>query len=277
MKHIDKYIFFCLVACLLIVARCRSINHWRYVDDGLAIGDFETAGAKPFQRVSLFIVKIDPNLYQLQLLSVSELGRPALTTQQWSKKYNLISAINAGMFQMDLSSNVGYMKNFEHKNNSHINSSHKSLAVFNPKNETDPAFYIHDLDKINVDSILARYHTAIQNLRLLKRSGENRWKKQNEKWSEAALGQDADGNMLFIYSRRPVSMYDFNQALLRLPINIVCAQHLDGGPHASLYFSHNGETYNYHGAATITDDSNDVIQGIILPNIIGIRKQNNSQ
>jgi uncharacterized protein YigE (DUF2233 family) len=256
---------------------CRSINRWQQVDEGLAIGEFEIAGAKPFQKTSLFIIKIDPLFYEFKLLSASELGRIALTTKQWSKKYNLITAINAGMYQTDMMSNVGFMKNFEHKNNTHINSTHKSLAVFNPKENTDPPFYMHDLDETNVDSILIRYNTAIQNLRLIKRPAENRWEKQNEKWSEAALGQEVNGNVLFIYSRRPVSMYDFNQALLRLPINIVCAQHLDGGPHASLYFSHNGLVRNYQGAVSLNHDMEEIIQGIALPNIIGVRKRNKNK
>ena len=196
-----------------------------------------------------------------------------MTTLDWSKKFNLIGVINAGMYQTDLKSNVGFMKNFDHVNNNHLNSTHQSLAAFNPVCKEEPPFYIYDLDEVEKDSILARYQTAIQNLRLIKRPGENRWPKQNEKWSEAALGQDEEGDVLFIYCRRPASMYELNNALLHLPLGLVCAQHLDGGPHASLYFSHKGEFKYYIGAAEIHPAANEVISGVALPNVIGFRKR----
>jgi len=261
---------------LLTIPGCRSSNKWRQVEDGLFVAEFKAPATTPFQKLSIFIIKIDPHNFQFQLLSISETGQAPMTTLEWSKKYNLIGVINAGMYQTDLKSNVGFMKNFEHINNNHLNSTHQSIAAFNPIREDEPPFYIYDLDQVEKDSVLTYYHTAIQNLRLIKRPGENRWQKQNEKWSEAALGQDKDGNVLFIYCRRPVSMYALNNALLRLPIGLVCAQHLDGGPHASLYFSHNGEFKYYIGAAEIHPAANKVISGVALPNVIGFRKRQES-
>jgi hypothetical protein len=63
---------------------------------------------------------------------------------------------------------------------------------------------------------------------------------QDKIWSELALGGDRQCNILFIFCRSPYSNQDFNNILLQLSINIVCAQHLEGGPEASLYFSHKG-------------------------------------
>ena len=262
-----------LLCALLAFVSCRKGSAWQQLDAGLHVAKLVTPGPLPLQGFTLFIIKIDPHIYEFELLCASELDCPPMTTQQWAEKHNLLGAINAGMYQTDLRSNVGFMKNFAHFNNNHLNSSHKSLAVFNPKSPYDPHFYIYDLDEINPDSVLELYNTAIQNLRLIKRPGENRWHKQNDKWSEAALAQDADGNVLFIYCRRPISMFDFNQALLRLPVHIVCAQHLDGGPHASLFFAHNGAVHNYAGAISITQEAEDIIQGVLVPNVIGFRKR----
>ncbi|MCD6117454.1 T9SS type A sorting domain-containing protein [bacterium] len=39
------------------------------------------------------------------------------------------------------------------------------------------------------------------------------------------MGQNKDGNVLFIFFRSPYSIHDFNEILKNLPINIACAQH----------------------------------------------------
>ena len=89
-----------------------------------------------------------------------------------------------------------------------------------------------------------------------------------------ALGEDKQGNILFIFCRSPYSMHDFNNILLQLPINIVCAQHLEGGPEASLYFSYKGIVINKFGSYETQfnkNDNND--HAWIIPNVLGIAKK----
>ena len=40
----------------------------------------------------------------------------------------------------------------------------------------------------------------IENLRLIKRPGINRWSEQNKRWSEIAIGQDIDSNIIICSS-----------------------------------------------------------------------------
>ena len=185
---------------------------------------------------------------------------------------NLFS-INAGMFLPDHKTNVGYMKNFNHINNGRINSKYHSVAAFNPVDPSLPAFKIFDSDEKDIRDIIKNYNTVIQNLRLIKRPGENRWMRQDKKWSEAALGEDKDGNALFIFSRMPFTMYDFNKTLLSLPIDIVSAQHLEGGPEASLYFSYGkNEIYLTGGFETGFHEKNTGIYAFGIPNVIGFSR-----
>lgn len=89
-------------------------------------------------------------------------------------------------------------------------------------------------------------------------------------WSEAALGEDEQGNVLFMFSRSPYTMYDFNQELISL--GVVAAQHLEGGPEAQLYINLPNHTYEMFGSyetSFVEDDSNDRTWSI--PNVIGIR------
>ena len=114
--------------------------------------------------------------------------------------------------------------------------------AFDPKKGKDiPSFRIFDLDAsgVTMQSILDDYNSAIQNLRLIKKPGINVWQQQDREWSEAAIGEDKEGRILFIFSRSSFSMYDFNKELLQSGIGIVAAQHLEGGPEAQFYLKIN--------------------------------------
>ena len=179
------------------------------------------------------------------------------------------------MFQTDYISNVGYMKNGDYVNNPLVHKKYKSITAFNPVDKKSPPFKIFDLDKNGFDVINREYKTVIQNLRLIKRPGQNRWKSQNRMWSEAALGQDKKGNVLFIFSRSPYTMYEFNEILLSLPIDLQCAQHLEDGPEASLYLSHNGITIEKVGSyETDFNENDDNYAYWPIPNVLGIIKKN---
>ena len=195
------------------------------------------------------------------------------TAREWCEQHKLSAAINAGMFKTDGRTHVGYMGSHEHVNNSKVND-YQSIAAFDPRDTKSPAFRIFDLDdpQVSMQSILAGYASAVQNLRLIKRPGNNRWTQQSRVWSEAALGEDDSGRVLFIFSRTPFSMHDLNQQLLAAGIGLVAAQHLEGGPEAQLYV-HAGdvqlEQFGSYETNFKENDSNAAPWPI--PNILGVR------
>jgi hypothetical protein len=249
---------------------------WKQIDEGLYYSDF-TAPIKSYTGDSrILIVRIDPKVYSFRLLSISELapGSLAMNVREWADRYKLIAAINAGMFQADLKANVGYMKNYGHLNNPRIHKTYTSVFAFNPKKAEMPAAMIFDTDVQDIKEIISGYHTVVQNLRLIKRPGLIRWAQQDKKWSEAALGQDQDGNILFIFSESPYTMHELSKILLSLPIKLECAMHLEGGLAASLYLRHNGielGRMGRHEFSSIVGDINN--EFLPLPNVIGITKK----
>ena len=95
-----------------------------------------------------------------------------------------------------------------------------------------------------------------------------------KQWSEAAIGEDKHGNILFIHCKSPYSMHDFNQCLLKLPIDIVSAQHLEGGPEASLVLNHPGKKLFLNGSYETGFNENDKNQHLWpLPNVFGITRR----
>src|SRR5262249_21698109 len=78
------------------------------------------------------------------------------------------------------------------------------------------------------------YDSVIQNLRLIRAPGRGAWGAQARRWSEAAVAVDKTGHVLFVFSRAPHSMFEFNRILLSLPLEVTAAMHVEGGPEASL-------------------------------------------
>lgn len=247
-----------------------AAENWKPVDEGLYVGEFRSHNTSITRNAKLTIIKIDPDQYTFRLLCAKEAGTNRMTVKNWCRTFGLIGGVNAGMYQADLLSNVGYMKNYTHINNARVASKFLSVFACNPVTESLRRARIFDIDESSMKDIISNYNTIIQNLRLIKRPGENRWPKQSKIWSEVALGEDGDGNILFIYSPAPYSMHEFNEILLSLPIDIVCAQHLEGGPDASMYFRHRGVTIEKYGSYESTfDDAADTQGASAIPNVIG--------
>jgi hypothetical protein len=137
-----------------------------------------------------------------------------------------------------------------------------------------PDFRIFDLDSPggSVQAILADYSSAVQNLRLIKRPGMNQWGKQSREWSEAAVGEDSEGRVLFIYSRSPFSMHDLNQELLGSGVGVIAAQHMEGGPEAQLYVHTANIQLELFGSYETSFKENDQNAAPWpVPNVIGVR------
>ncbi len=168
-----------------------------------------------------------------RLLSRQKPARVRERLEEWCQRADLSVAINVGMFQSDQKSNVGYLRHGTHLNNGRWNS-YRSVLATRPKDPSLSAFVWRDLDQSNVTADLKGYEIVVQNLRLIAGKGKNVWSQSGKRWSEAAVAADADGHLLFLYLRAPYSMHDFNALLLKLPLNVSQAMHVEGGPEASL-------------------------------------------
>ena len=270
-----------LLKLLLILAILTSIiiaqpAKWQILETGLYWQEFESPVKSDISDNTIYILKADPAYFDLKLVSVTEekTSTGGYRIDDWVAKYHLVAAINAGMYDKDYKTHVGYMKNYKHVNNPVYNPKYHSAAAFNPVNDSLPSFRIFDINEESFDQVKKNYHSVIQNLRLIKRPRINRWQQQNLRWSECALGEDKKGDILFIFSRSPYTMHDFNNILLNLAIDIVCAQHLEGGPAASFMVNHPDlkitKVGSYETQAYRSDNNNRLH---ILPFVLGLVKK----
>ena len=175
------------------------------------------------------------------------------------------------MYQEDFRSNVGFLRHGEHANNSHWNS-YQSVLAIGPMDPVLPGAMILDRDAPGFGAQSARYRTLVQNLRLVKGPGVSVWQSNARRWSEAAIAMDKDGRILFLFTRTPYEMSDFNRRLLALPLGIVRAMHVEGGPEASLSVRGPGLKLDLAGSFETTFLENDGNGAQwALPNVIGVR------
>jgi uncharacterized protein YigE (DUF2233 family) len=267
---------FAAVACTVLIwiipgSVLPQDNPWQVLETGLELGKFKVLVEAPAGDSTIVIARIDPAQWELRLHAISATNeQTGRTARQWCDKYGLVAAINAGMFMTDYRTHVGYMKSGDHINCASV-TKYESAAAFDPLRPDLPEVRLFDLDEIPLDSILELHGNVVQNLRLIKRPRENRWSQQPRKWSEAALGEDREGRILFIFCQSPYSMYDFNHLLMSLPIDLVCAQHLEGGPEAQLYIRVGEQEWEFSGSyeTGFMEGKGNVIAWPI-PNILGV-------
>jgi hypothetical protein len=259
---------------LLIVSPGMAQDPWQSLAPGMDLGTFSASKPSSSGDSRFTVLRIDPNLWSLEFIGQSLTGESSgKTARKWSKAHHLTAAINAGMFGTDYKTHLGYLRFREHLNNDNVNA-YQSVAAFDPRRDGLPRFRIFDLDSpgVSMGTILRDYASAIQNLRLIQRPGQNVWRPQEKMWSEAALGEDESGRILFIFCRSPYTMHDFNNELLGLGIGLVAAQHLEGGPQAQLYV-HAGdvklEISGSHGTSFL--DNDDISAAWPIPNVLGVR------
>jgi hypothetical protein len=118
-----------------------------------------------------------------------------------------------------------------------------------------------DLGSAKPPPVVASHDLVVQNLRLIAGGRQDVWATSEKKWSEAALAVDG-------------TMRDFNQLLLRLPLDVQQAMHLEGGPEASLSIHAPGIDLDLSGSyetGFLEDDSNR--EQWPLPNVIRVARE----
>ncbi len=269
-----KILGFCLAAFGLIslfgdLAFTGVTIPWKEADEGLLVAEFESVfDNDPYQ---ITVVKVDPQRYSFRLLCATQYGKESLTTKEWALKYQMLVAVNAGMFQQNGLTSVGFMKNFGHVNNPRLSSANTILA-FNPVDENFPEIQLVDRECQDFNYLRQKYQSFVQSIRMISCTQQNVWSRQDSKWSTLAVAMDTQGNILFLFNRTPLSVHDFIEILLSLPLSLKSAMYLEGGPQASLYLSTSTITLERYGVWGGLE-KNPLPFPLPVPNVIGISKK----
>lgn len=249
-------------------------GRWRTLAPGLEVGVLQARHPSGVGDSRITVVRIDPAWWELRLQApCSDNDQGSKTAREWAKGHGFAVVTNAGMFDSDGRTHLGSVRVGGHRCKGRPNPRYLSVVAFDPLRAGTPRYRIYDLDTqgVSVEKILADYASLVQNLRLIKRPGENRWSQQERRWSEAALGEDKAGRILFIFCRSPYSMHDLNRALVGLGIGLVAAQHLEGGPEAQLYVHLGGfELEQFGSYETGFNEKDGNASPWPVPNVLGV-------
>jgi len=243
---------------------------WRAVARGVTYATIALPSRPPIGDGQLHVVKVDPSKARLRAFAVSQLGGAARTARQWRDEFRLVAVINAGMYDADYSRHTGYFRLGDHVNSSRWVKSYQSILLLDPRKAGLPRAAIHDAGDHAPDD----YETVVQNLRLIRAPGASVWAENGRRWSEAAVAMDGSGAILFLFSRSPYSMHELNRNLLALPLDIVRAMHVEGGPEASLSVQGGEIDLSLSGSYETRSNENDGNQHQWpLPNVLGVEAE----
>ena len=252
---------------------------WRDVTTGVAYSNLSIKPQPVIGDGVLHVVRIDPSKARIRTLGVSKVGGEVRTGRQWLDEYRLAVVMNAGMFaaaraERDYSTHVGFCRYEDHVNSSTWKPYYQSVLVVGPRKKGLPQATILDASPHAGTTDYDDWDTVIQNLRLIRAPANNVWKPTEKKWSEAAVALDREGHILFVFSRSPLSMYAFSDLLLTIPLGVVRAMHVEGGPEASLSVHGNGIDLDLCGSyETGFNENDDNHAQWPLPNIVGVSLQ----
>lgn len=268
---------FLLSAALLLLFSYKPVEttiHWTELEEGLSYGTYKAALKSIYNDQMVNILKIDPERFQLKMITSKETGEANKTAKGWAKEKKLLAAFNAGMYLSDHKTNRGFMVNHGYTNNSQVNSDNTILA-FDLKKEELPKAQIIDRKCQDWETLKEQYHCMTQSIRMVDCQQKNRWSRQAKMWSMVVVATDMEGNILFIFCRSPYTVHNFINLQLKAPLNIYNMMYLEGGPEASFYLNHPKKTVERFGSYEtdfITNDNNEEFWEI--PNVIGVVRRN---
>jgi Phosphodiester glycosidase len=228
-----------LIALFLVspsVARSApESNAFRLLEPGLELGELAMPVQSAVGDSRLLVLRIDPEHFELRLLNASATEqKEARSAREWSAEAGLAAAINASMYQTDLLTSVSLMQSADHVNNGRLTRDRAVLA-FDRADSAVPHVELIDLTCQDFDALRPRYRSLVQSIRMISCQGENTWKPQEQRASNAAVAVDTTGRVLFLHCRSPYTTHDLIAGLLALPLGIAKAMYAEGGAEAQLY------------------------------------------
>lgn len=255
---------------LALVLAAAAGTEWQGLVPGVEYRTF-VLEAKPTSGDGLLhVVRIDATVARLDFGLASQNDGTLRTAREWCDDKGFMVVINAGMYATDYVANVGYLRRGAHLNNGTWNSKYQSVLALGSKQKGLPAAQLWDRES-TPDLQAAKYESVVQNLRLLKAPGEVVWKPNGDAWSEAAIGSDRSGRVLFLFSSTPFEMATLGAKLLELPLELVRAMHVEGGPEASLSIHTKALQLDLAGGPRRVTFGTVGLKQWRIPNVVGVR------
>lgn len=259
------------LAALAIVGSAEVVvaqPAWVEVLPGLEMARSSPTG----ETLHWIAVRADPNRFEVVALSAGA-SKGRLTVDEWGREQNLTVVVNAGMYQKDGRTPVGYLR-AGGRDFGRWRKGYQAALVAGPEDPKRPAVLILDAACDGPLSVAARgYRHVVQGIRLLTCLGENTFRPGGRRAARLAAAVDGAGRLLFIFHRTPIAMHDFIEWIREAGLDVRRMMYLEGGSEASLVLRGSSGEARFGGLGLAVFGWTHVPEGLLLPipNVIGLR------
>jgi len=263
-------VFACAILCCLPALRGDAAALWQELETGLHFAGF--AASQSEGATSIDVLRIDPAVFSFSLHSAGAEGATAHSLPAWAEREDLVLAINASMYLPDYVTSTGYLRYGAQVNNPKIHGRFGAFFVAEPDTPDLPPAAILDRDRDPWEARLPLYRLVAQNYRMIDTEGKTLWLPGGPEHSIAAVGQDRQGQILFIHCRQPMTGEAFAAALLRLPLELRSLMYVEGGSQAAMLVRCPKLRRLWNGQSSMTF-LHPPESGSALPNVLGARRR----
>ncbi len=240
---------------------------WQLVEKGLEYAYFPLANQGD---AKLVVVRINPKYFDFVLHSIGKDASYPKTLDQWATEKKLVAVINASMY-LPGGRSTGYMRDGDYINNDHIAKKFGAFFVANRQKNKGPSAKIVEKNAQQTPHFLQNYDLIIQNYRLISSERKILWSAGGQKHSIAAVGEDAQGRILFMHCRNPIDAHTFATFVLRLPLDVRTVMYVEGGAQAGMVLRQ-GDTNTFWGGRHPADFFLGNV-AVALPNVLGVQRR----
>lgn len=234
-----------------------STDGWTPLPSGLELGSFLVDPEPVAGDGRITALRIDPARFALRL-QAARTRADRMTTVAWLERDDtVLASMNATMFETDDVTATSKLVADGYANQPHA-SGDNSFLVFDPPRMID-----------RTCEVVPDTPNVVQGIRMMGCGAVNTWAPQPRIWSEAAIGQDAEGRILFVFARSPWPMHTFVEHAR--VTGAVRLQHADGGPPAQIAWRDGDRIAGMVGTyETGVAEGDEDVTAWPIPNLLGV-------
>lgn len=269
-----------VVTCILPSLSCTLLAdevRWRQLEPGLEFATVKTEIPKGAAIGDLSVLRVTMDRFDLHLLSARLLDlKDNPTADRWAIDNGMTAVVNAGMFQRDHTTSVGYLRVGNRKNNPHRHKKHKAVLVSGPRKPGLPPVALLDADCDEIWKHAGEYREVVQGIRMISCKGRNVWKPGGRAYRQVSVAIDGKERVLFIFRRSPCTSHQFAEQVRGSGLGVQRMMYLEGGSESSLFVRSSQGDIRLGGMISLLTDlwsNGSDVKFIPIPNVIGIKKK----
>ncbi len=263
-----------LVVSLVLGGTVHARPLWVEVRARLEVAEVTSPGSGGVEAWSLVAVRADPERFEVVVLAAGPgEGSGGMTAEDWAREHDLVLVANAGMYEEDERTPVGYVRSHGRRVGRSWRKDYGAALVAGPGERGRAALLDASCDG-PLAAAARGYAQVLQGMRLLTCRGENTFRPGGRRAVRLAVGVDGEGRLLFVFHRTPVTGYDFVEHVRAAGLDARRLMYLEGGSEARLFVREEAGEVRAGGLGSNAFWRWAGLPGgdpLVIPNVLGLR------